>query len=544
MTLTWLMLAALCLQPPAAKGDAAKTDAAKEAPADKEAEKSAEKLAAEFDKDVPTVVKLRAIAAEPYRVRIWLTIADHPRVTPGLRQGVVEEIHAASERYLGSAWQIDYADPPPDAPMSPDAPVEDMPDVKKLGAAYAKVDKVLWADVSVDSSRPGVPPFVVVVREYDQEFDRWGPAVRRVLAPDDSLPVNIFRLLHRQFRAVIGVIGLASEQKMLRVVVKGAALQSPDSPFPLLAFGAPVKIVRDVPLKKGTIIKRFEVPWTYLIYEQADADRRSGTCKVMSTLLTPVDNGMLRRSKVIGLAASNTEDAETEVQFVAYTNDNMPGDPPGKRPVAGYEVLLRIQNQVTPVVAGTTDRRGRITLSSSRLDPTGQNKPQVCEILLRIGRIPVANFPLVPGDEPRREVIVNADPLLPEVSGRISALEQEIVDTLARQAILTKRLDTIQKTIRKQEKEADEADKAAVAKLRNIAEELNGLPGNDYFQKKLAEIKADALKRSEKEYKQKTLGKQANKLIGGVDDLLKKRVIGVKVNVSGGSVEQVDAPAK
>jgi hypothetical protein len=527
---SWLIAGLLLSQTATDSKDDAPPPAAQGAESgDKEAAKAADQLAAEFDNDVPTVVKLRAIAAQPYRIRIWLTIADHPRVTQGLRPGVIEEIEAASGRYLGSAWAIDYAPPPPDAPISPDAPIEDMPNVKKLGADYAKLDKVLWADVSVDAGRPGVPPFIVTVREYDAEFDQWGPSVRRTLAPDDPLPVNVFRLLHRQFRAVIGVIGLEAEQKKLRVVVKGAALQSPDSPYPLLAFGAPIKLTKEVAQKKGTVIKRYDIPWTYLIYRSTEPDRRAGSCAVMSSLFNPVDNSMLRRAKIMGLAASNSENAETEVQFVQLTHDNMPGDPPGKRPVPGYEVLLRIQDQVTPIIAGSTDRRGRITLSSANLDPSGQNRPQVCEVTLRIGRMPVANFPMVPGDEPRREVVVNADPLLPEVSGRINALQEELIDTLARQAILTKRLDAIKTALKKEDAEED---KELVGRLNKVAGELNSLPGNEYFQKRLQAIKADAKERNEKEYKQKNFGKHTTRLFAGVEKLLKEKVIGVEVNVS------------
>ena len=507
--------------PPAAE----KKEAAAEA--DKDAGKAAEAMAAEFDKDVPTVVKLRAIAAEPYRIRIWLTLADHPRVTPGLRQGVIDEIESAAERYLGSSWSVDYASPPANAPISPDAPIEDMPDVKKLGAEYAKVDKVLWADVSVETGRAGVPPFIVAVREYDAEFNKWGPAAVRTLAPDDPLPVNVFRMLHRQFRAVIGVVALG-EGKKLRVVVKGAALQSPDSPFPILAYGAPLKITRDI-MKKGKMTGRYDIPWTYLIYRQADADRRAGTCDVMSSLFAPVDNGMLRRSRVMGLAASNSADALTEVQFVQLTHDNMPGDPPGKRPVPGYEVLLRIQDQVNPVLAGSTNRRGKITLSSAKLDATGQNRPQVCEITLRIGRIPVANFPMVPGDEPRREIIVNTDPLLPEVSGRVVALQEELIDTLARQAILLKRLEPLKKP-KKADEDEDET-KERFKKLNDLADQLNKLPGNKQFQDKLDAIKADAKKRSEKEYKKKEFGKQVTRLFGGLEKLLKEKEFSKQVNV-------------
>jgi hypothetical protein len=529
MTTLAVLIALAVSQAPTETKPAPPPSAAASATAEKDSGKSAAQLAAEYDKDVPTVVKLRAIASQPYRIRIWLTIAEHPRVTPGLRQGIIEEIQSASDRYLGSSWDLKDSAPPPNAPISPDAPLEDMPDVKALGADYAEVDKVFWADVSVDSNRPGVPPFVVTVREYDAEFNKWGPAVRRVLAPDDPLPVNVFRLLHRQFRAVIGVIGLG-EAKQLRIVVKGAALQSPDSPYPLLAFGAPVKITRDY-FKKGEFVKRFDIPYTYLIYRSADADRRAGTCDLRSTIGSPVDNSMLRRSKVMGLAASNSEDAETEVQFIQLTTDNMPGDPPGKRPVPGYEVLVKVQDQVVPVLAGSTDRRGRITLSGAKLDPTGQNRPLVCEVTLRIGRIPVAMFPLVPGDEPRREVVVNADPLLPEVSGRINALQEELVDTLAQQAILTKRLEAYKKLLKKED--ADE-DKELQAKVKDVAAQLNGLPGNKYFQDKLSAIKSETKKRSEKEFKQKNLGKHVTRLFAGVEDLLKKKNIGVTVSVTGG----------
>jgi hypothetical protein len=485
--------------------------------------------------EVPTVVKLRELATKPYRIRIWLTFQKHPAVGPALDEGVKQEIASAAQRYFGAAWELDFGAPIAGAPVSPVAPLDDMPNLAAQAKDFAGIDKVVWADVGVDARQNGRPPYVVSVREYDFDFASWGPSVTRAVGEEESLPNAVFRLVYRQFRATIAVVGLEREHKMVRVVVKGILRQDPASPFPLLALDAPLKVSRDV-LRRGEFVGRSQIPWTYLIFRRLDADRRTGVCQVMSSLLYPIDSGLLRKSKVLGIAASNSEKASTEVYFYTLQQAVNPGDDVGRRALAGYEVVLRVQDQAEPFLAGSTDRRGRISLAASAVDRTGENRPRVCEVTVRVGRIPIANFPLVPGDEARREVRVNHDPLLADVSGKIEALQSEIVDTLARQAILMKRLDSTKKLYEKAAKKDDddgEAERKRIkTRLEEIAKEVNSLPGNKQFQDKLNVIQKEAKEKNEKDYRQKSFGKQVNRLFAGVEKLLKEKQIGVTVNVS------------
>ena len=54
----------------------------------------------------------KPLVARPYKIRLWLHFADHPRLSPPLRYQVERELPALVEQYMGAAWELEIARPP------------------------------------------------------------------------------------------------------------------------------------------------------------------------------------------------------------------------------------------------------------------------------------------------------------------------------------------------------------------------------------------------------------------------------------------------
>jgi len=488
--------------------------------------------------EVPIVTRMRAIAYEPYRVQTWLTFADHPRIGPALKRAVEADLVSNADRVYGGAWKLSFAEAPTGAAVTPRASVDTMPDEKGVLAPRAKdYDKILWVEVGVAERRGAVPPLQIAVREYDFEFKTWGPLVVREVRPDEEPGDAAFRLVQRQFRPMLAVVGNDEEKRRINVVVKGYALQPAGGGESMVSVGQPFKVEFDNVIR-GKYLGREPLKFTYLIFRTAEPDRSACSCSIMSALGNPITGARLRRGKMLGLAVSTSESASTEVQFVTRQASVLPGGESGVRPVVGYEVYLRPQDQPNPIVVGNTDRRGKITLRPRDLDPDAREDalPRACEVNLRIGRFPVGSFPLVPGDEPRRQVPVNPDPLLPEASGKLQAMQEELIDALAKQAILDRKYDVKQKeftTFMKDNPDVSAEKLDRLIELQDLAAKISALPKNEYFQTKLAAMKKSLEEQNLKEFNKKSLGRHIAKTFEGIEKLLKDKEIGrtVRVNV-------------
>lgn len=453
------------------------------------------------------------LANRPYHVKIFLGFEDHPRLPAHFQSSVRHELETLTGRLMGNAWNTDFHVMPSEFRSSPVPPVE------FLASHTTGVDKVFWLMVHA-GSEPGTAgrsPIQVTAREYDVEFGEWGPVGRRQCPSSQELARTIFELAYRQFRPIAIFPGRTSGNKV-EATMQGLALQPKGATVALASMGTPFRVFREF-YSQGERISRDEIPWTYLVYRGTDDYGLLARFEVVSGLRGPLSARTRRKSRIIAIACGNRDDAFTSVRFVAGKED---------RPIVGYQVTVKPQDQSAEVTLGNTDHDGRISirpvfLSNERPDPL--RHPRVLEVSLLSGRLVLSRFPLVPGEKTELTVRARIDPLLTDVNGRILALQDEVVDVVARRTLLQKQLTRL-------------AEKQDAQGAKAIGEKINRLPDKAHFEAKIEEIKASAEAKGKQENRP-NLGSNINRLFLQTENLVASYFQADKVTVE---IDETPAP--
>jgi hypothetical protein len=138
-------------------------------------------------------------------------------------------------------------------------------------------------------------------------------------------------------------------------------------------------------------------------------------------------------------------------------------------------------------------------------------------VSLLAGRNPLASFPLLPGDPPRLTVRVAVDPFMTELNGRILALQEEVVDNVAKRTLSLRRIEKL-------------AEKKDFAAAKKAVDEINQLPGRVEFEAKLAKIKALA-EENRKQAKRPSLGFAVQRMFNQADYMLGEHFKADKVSI-------------
>lgn len=425
-------------------------------------------------------------ALRPYKIRLYLSFVPAERFSENQRADIRERINALADRYLGDAWQLQID------PMPIGMSVQRPPSPTEMKAKRAGFDKLMLLQLGDNLSewKGALADIPVVARELDYEFDSWGPAAKDVFAADRRLANRVFDLLHRQFR-VRAEVNAADKEGKVPLTLVGLALQPRNSDYPLAVAGMPIKVYRDFISGKDKKVTRTEIPFTFLIYRQPEEGGLLARCDVVTALKNPLTMRTRRRVQMPGIGAGATESTATDVRFVMG---------PEMVPVTGYEVAIRAQDSKATVNLGNTDHRGRIAVDRSALGAFGgpTDAVRTVQVLLVAGQTVVASFPMVPGEKEFRQVSVRIDPMVAEVNGRVMALQDSVVDVVARRAVLQKRLDIHTK-------------KNNLEMAKKVAAQINALPDRAAFEKRVADIRSWA--ESQAKAANRKLGSPINMLL-------------------------------
>ncbi|MFO0948032.1 MAG: hypothetical protein U1D30_19270 [Planctomycetota bacterium] len=216
-------------------------------------------------------------------------------------------------------------------------------------------------------------------------------------------------------------------------------------------------------------------------------------------------------SRIIAIACSNRDEESTLVKFVTGKEE---------RPVVGYQVTVKPQDQSADVTLGNTDHDGAIAIRPVYLSnerPDAFRPPRVLEVSLRSGRLVLSRFPLIPGEKNQVVVRVRIDPLLTDVSGQILALQDEVVDVVARRTLLQRQLTRL-------------AEKQDAAGAKAIGDTINRLPDKAHFEARLKEIKSRTEAKSKAENRP-SMGSNINRLFLQTENLVTNYFQGDKVTI-------------
>lgn len=392
-------------------------------------------------------------ADRPYSIRVWVSVDPASRLGPGSARALVDDWLVLARRFVGIPWEIQVQDD--EGPLRGRSPSDLSPSL--VGPSVEGAEKGWFLRVEASGSGG----FSLAGREFDATTRQLGPLYRQPAPFPRDAARSLFELTRRVFSPIAEIDRTEDGAKLL---VQGASLPSsdpigrvvePGAVFrPYWVFLGPDKAVQEVR----------SIPFTYLLVNEMEGS--TARCAVVSGLRQPLPKQVAGRYRLVALGITPA-DVPTRFRFVAGKGDQ-------QHPAAGYVLTARgVRDQVVSEV-GTTDREGRVSLLPRFSDEL---------VILRLmagGVEPLREFPVLPGETPEeREVPVEPRPEAVALQFRLKALQDEIVDLIARRGVLEARLDA-------------RAAGQAWDEVKQLLDEYLQLPPRREFDDRLARLTEEA----------------------------------------------------
>ncbi len=366
---------------------------------------------------------------QPYEVRIQIGFEDNPEFSAESREAMLVRVRDGLARYVGEFWRCDVAQEHGTFFTGLAAlkrlRVESLP----AGAVSGEVQKVyfLW----VQNAGAGAS---VAGREWDLLTRRLGAVAVNSVVDRRDIPETILAIVRDLFRPVAAVVPSKSGPVKLRA--RGGEYPAPDESWHPLSSGRVFEAFYCFLDKDRAVERVQQVPFTYLSAGE-ETDRGVAEAAATSGLRSPLV--ARRRIQPVALGI-NRRGAETRLTLITR--------PPARKPLAGVEVevadsptppeelrddkekaaALKEAAQMPRLVA---DRNGLVVVSSS-MAPAGQP----VWLYVRSGQALLARVPFVPGVQSVETLELPDDTLRLETEGRVALLQAELVDAVARRAVL------------------------------------------------------------------------------------------------------------
>jgi hypothetical protein len=384
----------------------------------------------------------------PYRVRV-LFAAEAPGDAE-LEARLARYLHERAGAALRPAWDLGLvrADDARDR-----AACFDLREIswEDLGPENRSRDKILWLGVRREPAG-----FELGCREFDVHTRRWGPVLRREAAQRASLGEACFRMLTSAFSPLARFE--SADDGQARLVMRGGALPRPVGPDLVTAPGdvyLPLlrRTGRGGELVEGGIAP---LPWTYLI--AAKPDGSAWLAEVVSALPQPLAGRRRGTIEPVAIALRSQAD-RAHVRFFARSNR--------EQGLAGYEVLRVVDPKQSPEPIGRTGRDGVI-------DVPLDGQPTATLLLRSDGQV-LAKLVVAAGAASVLEAPIADDRIRLAAQAEVQAAREEVVDVVARRAILIARVEALLK-------------QGQAAEARALMTTLNDLPTSTVMRTRLDDV--------------------------------------------------------
>ena len=379
------------------------------------------------------------IDLQPYRVAIELSFSIRPDLDSAFRSQVIDQVRQGLDRSLGNLWEFTIQADRGHRPAGRDALERVRQAEVQVRYGTEGLDKLFLLSVEVQGGG-----FRVCGREWDSITSQLGPIHQADFFDRREVSRNLLSLLQGLFRPVAAISQARNGPLLLHP--KGGGLAPHDEHWLPVTEGALFEAYYRY-LNKEQVVERVQqVPWTYLTAGTMEA----GACPVTVTSgLRGAISARRRRIEVVALMVRQRS-ASTRLTLVTF--------PPRRRPLGGIEVeimsaarkeghssaetrsagdkaageMAAQEHDSVPTVRLVTDRNGRVDVSSPE---EADGKP--VWLMVRSGQNLLAKVPFVPGIRAEEVLELPDDTLRLEVEGEVAQLQSELVDTVARRAVLS-----------------------------------------------------------------------------------------------------------
>lgn len=445
----------------------------------------------------------------PYRCRVSVFFGNDAELPIAFRSEVTRDLAACADRFLGELWSAEVAE---DEWLRPASEIG----LRRIDASTlptdltsSDLDKLFLLTIE---SRGGA--FRLAGREWDATAKRLDVPQSRTIVERSELSRELFALLRDLFQPIYQLESKDKQNQTVSVSLRGGHLRPSDPDcFPLRTgqFLQPFYRL----LNRDLVPDRLQfVPWTLIHIDKVD--RAHGSGKILSGLRTPLAAKAKRRIQPLAIALRLQGDA-TEVTLLSR--------PPDARPLVGLEVdvLPAVQPEVKegeppppPLQRLYSNRRGSFAIAANPEHP-------YVWMRVRSGQHVLARLPFVPGLLTSLSAELPDDSVRLSVEGSVSLIQADLVDLVARRALLMAAAKKFAKD-RKWEN------------MDTALKQLNQLQSLDSFTRELLAVRQTSIEAARK---QKDGGTELRikKLCDETSDLIKHYLDNEKVR---SLVEEVD----
>jgi hypothetical protein len=384
-----------------------------------------------------------------YQVQIHVGFESDPQFDDTFRRSVLDGVREGLERYVGEFWRSTVVEEQGKIFAGLAALRRLRLEAVPKDAVGESVQKVFL--LSVQSSGP---VFRVAGREWDIVTRQLGEVAFQSTSERDQVSEALLAAVRDVFRPLAAVETTKSGAVTLRA--RGGEFPPRDASWQPLPPGRTFEVYYGF-LDKARAIERVQqVPFTYLMTRD-ETGRGVALAEVASGLRAPLV--ARRRIQILALGI-NRRSPGTQLTMITR--------PPARKPLGGVEVEVspdpvllddsrktaathdggpardepdaeqgnkdEHENQPSGAVKFprlVADRSGAVHLSAG-LSPTGQP----VWLFVRSGQALLARVPIVPGAQAAEVLELPDDSLRLEIEGSITTLQAELVDTVARRAVL------------------------------------------------------------------------------------------------------------
>lgn len=434
----------------------------------------------------PGLVRAQSVwELTPYRVRVVIAASDVPELR-GVPGQLAKELSPRLENLFGAAWQVaavpDDGSSESAGPASPAAKPADgsaasqesapspPTDVWRLpaDATDAAVLPAEWLHDDYDKLLllridPAVDGWRMRVREWDAATWRFGPVLSYPLRQPAKLRDTAVRAVLEAFRPLGRVEWVESQEDGMRagLRLRAGGLPTRDPDLQLARAGqlfCPIVRLNDREGglrrdREGNIVLPQPVPWTFLAVERVEAGEAA--CRVHSGLSAPLSAGRRGRMEQLALGVVPRREATRLV---------LRGRREPHEPMAGYEVLVQRPGEKATRLVGRTDRAGSVEVA-----PTDE---PLSIVLVRSGQQLLARLPVAAGFTAEATAFVPDDTERLEVEAFVSALQEQLVDTVTRREVLLARAEA-------------QLEAGRPAEARELLDTLQRLPDRETLRRRL-----------------------------------------------------------
>lgn len=358
---------------------------------------------------------------QPYRVVVSMVFANDALLPATTRKSIVSSLTASIGRAYGAMWNArvvenDWLYPPNDRGLAGAS------DESIRQHIDNEVDKLFL--VSIDQANG---KFHIAVREWDAATRTLGRLFTRETYNRSSVTSDAFALVCDAFRPTV-VIDVVDGDSV-EVLTRAGEFPPADPGAAEFAAGTLLVPCFRYLNREGELQRVQFLPWTYLMVQ--DVDRARAVCRVISGLRSPLGGGGRRRIEVVAIVERPTYPS-TRLRLLPYANPS--------QPMIGYHVtvsneLPEASDAEPELLSLLSDRRGTVDIAVDPAHP-------VRWLYVRSSDTLLARVPFIPGIAPQATLELPDDSLRLGVEGKISLMRGELIDTVARRAVLMARART------------------------------------------------------------------------------------------------------